>query len=153
MYNITVWLNDVRVYKEIPDKRGIKVLKSLLIIAHGSRRAGSNDEVRQLAAHIADNQQSGFDDVSAAFLEIASPSIPDGLTACIERGATEIVVFPYFLAAGRHVVEDIPAEVTPVKEKYPDITVHIAPHLGYSKALPDIILDTATFGIDKKFVK
>ena len=118
-------------------------MKSLLVIAHGSRRSLSNDEVRQLVEKIAENPRSGFDDVSAAFLELASPSIPEGLEACIERGAREIVVFPYFLAAGRHVVEDIPAEVSPVKEKYPEVDVRIASHLGHSNALPDIIIDTA----------
>jgi sirohydrochlorin ferrochelatase len=118
-------------------------LKSLLVIAHGSRRSSSNDEVRQLVDRIAENPRSGFDHVSAAFLELADPSIPEGLEQCIEKGAKEIVVFPYFLAAGRHVVEDIPAEVEPVKNKYPNINVRIASHLGYSDALPDIIIDTA----------
>lgn len=117
-------------------------MKSLLIIAHGSRRERSNEEVRHLANRIAD-QQSGFDEVTAAFLEIASPSIPEGLEACIQRGATEVVVFPYFLAAGRHVVDDIPAEVSPVAEKYPQVAVRIAPHLGMSQVLPEIILQTA----------
>ena len=118
-------------------------MKSLLIVAHGSRRESSNEEVRQLAMRLADNQQSGFSEVSAAFLEIAEPSIPQGLEACIQRGATEVIVFPYFLAAGRHVVEDIPAEIAPVVNRYPDITVQIAPHLGFSTRLPDIILEIA----------
>lgn len=117
-------------------------MKSLLVIAHGSRRAASNDEVRQLVERIANNEKSEFDDVSAAFLELADPSIPDGLEACIVRGAKEVVVFPYFLAAGRHVVEDIPNEVAPVMDKYPAVTVRIAPHLGYSSELPSIILET-----------
>lgn len=118
-------------------------MKSLIVIAHGSRRESSNDEVRQLVKSIADQPDSGFDDVSAAFLELADPSIPAGLEACIERGGKEIVVFPYFLAAGRHVVDDIPAEVLPVTEKYPNVRVRIAPHLGFSSALPGIILQTA----------
>ena len=124
-------------------KKG-STLKSLLIIAHGSRRESSNEEVRQLVTRIAGQQQSGFDDVSAAFLELATPSIPDGLEACIERGAEEVVVFPYFLAAGRHVVEDIPEQVIPVKDKYPKVTVRIAPHLGVAEAMPAMILETAS---------
>lgn len=118
-------------------------MKSLLLIAHGSRRSSSNDEVRLLVDRIAENPRSGFDHVSAAFLELADPSIPEGLEQCIERGAKEIVVFPYFLAAGRHVVDDIPAEVEPIKNKYPEIKIRIASHLGHSDALPDIIIDTA----------
>jgi len=117
-------------------------VKSLLIVAHGSRREGSNEEVRQLAQRIAENQRCQFDEVSAAFLEIAEPSIPDGVEQCILRGATDVVVFPYFLAAGRHVVDDIPEQVSPVQVKYPEVAIRIATHLGKSEALPDIILES-----------
>jgi sirohydrochlorin ferrochelatase len=118
-------------------------MKSLLIIAHGSRRAASNEEVRQLAERVSGQSDSGFDEVSAAFLELAEPSIPDGLEACIQRGATEVIVFPYFLAAGRHVVEDIPQEIAPVVARYPEVRVQVAPHLGMATALPEIIISTA----------
>ena len=121
-----------------------RVLKCLLVIAHGSRREKSNDEVRQLVEQIASHKQSGFDQAVAAFLELAKPSIPDGLEICIQQRATEVVVFPYFLAAGRHVVEDIPAEVKPIKDKYPEVKISIAPHLGFSPELPRIILETAS---------
>ena len=117
-------------------------MKSLLIVAHGSRRTASNDEVRQLAERVITQANIIFDEVSAAFLELAEPSIPDGLEACIKRGATEVVVFPYFLAAGRHVVEDIPAEIAPIVAKYPEVNVHVAPHLGQATALPEIIINT-----------
>jgi len=118
-------------------------VRSLLIVAHGSRREKSNEEVRQLAQQIATDGSSGFDEVTAAFLELASPSIPEGLEGCIQRGATEVVVFPHFLSAGRHVVEDIPAEVLPVKQKFPGVKIRIAPHLGLSPALSTIIVTTA----------
>lgn len=118
-------------------------MKSLLIVAHGSRRAASNEEVRKLAELVTKQLDNVFDDVSAAFLELADPSIPDGLEACIKRGATEVVVFPYFLAAGRHVVEDIPAEIAPIVAKYADVKINLAPHLGLATALPEIIIHTA----------
>ena len=118
-------------------------MKSLLIVAHGSRRPQSNDEVRLLADRIATLEGNQFEEVSAAFLELAEPSIPDGLEACINRGATEVIVFPYFLAAGRHVVEDIPAEIAPILARYPDANVTVAPHLGLAAMLPEIILNTA----------
>ncbi|MCI0507775.1 MAG: CbiX/SirB N-terminal domain-containing protein [Gammaproteobacteria bacterium] len=118
-------------------------MKSLLLIAHGSRRAQSNDEVRRLAERIFSQTNSGFDEVSAAFLELAEPSIPAGLEACIQRGATEVVVFPYFLAAGRHVVDDIPQAIAPVAAMHPQVKVHIASHLGMASDLPQVILATA----------
>ena len=118
-------------------------MKSLLIIAHGSRRENSNEEVRALAIKVSQLENTRFDEVTAGFLELAEPSIPDGLEACIKRGAKEVVVFPYFLAAGRHVVEDIPEEIAPIVAKYPDVNVRIAPHLGMAATLPEIIVNTA----------
>jgi len=121
-------------------------MKALLVVAHGSRRAASNDEVRTLSKRLAE-VQSEFDFVESAFLEIAEPSIPDGLETCIERGASEVVILPHFLAAGRHVIEDIPAEVAPVGIKYPEVTVRITPHLGASSLMIDAMLDLANTDI------
>lgn len=115
------------------------IMKSLLIVAHGSRRQSSNDEVRELSRRLAGDRHP-FDFVECAFLELADPSIPQGLELCIARGAREVVVMPYFLAAGRHVIEDIPAEVAPIEQKYRDVIIRITPHLGASDFMSGAIL-------------
>jgi len=114
-------------------------MKYLLIVAHGSRRMASNDEVREVARRF-DRQEHGFDKVATAFLELDDPSIPQGLLNAIEQGATDIVVLPYFLSAGRHVSEDIPAEVISVQKNYPNVMIKIAPYLGASDRMPEILL-------------
>lgn len=115
-------------------------MKSLLIVAHGSRRQASNEEVVDLAKRVAQQASHDFHYVSAAFLEIAEPSIPDALECCVQQGATEVVIFPYFLAAGRHVVDDIPEEAAKVANKYPDVKFRIAGHLGKSEDIPQLII-------------
>lgn len=117
-------------------------MKHLLIIAHGSRRMASNDEVREVAKKF-DRQKHGFDKVTSAFLELDEPSIPQGLINAIEQGAREIIVLPYFLSAGRHVSEDIPAEVASVQKNHPNISIKIAPYLGASDRMPEILLAQA----------
>ena len=87
----------------------IKNPTALLLVAHGSRRAASNTEVAQLAEQLQFNLQGDFAMVEAAFLELAGPSIPEGIQLCAESGVKNIVVLPYFLNTGRHVAEDIPA--------------------------------------------
>jgi sirohydrochlorin ferrochelatase len=81
--------------------------RHLCIIAHGSRRPASNDEVRRLEERVAELRLSGGDHVEVAFLELDEPSIPQGLQRCAGDGAREIIVFPYFLAAGTRVTQDI----------------------------------------------
>jgi sirohydrochlorin ferrochelatase len=117
--------------------------RHLLIVAHGSRRAASNEEVRQLAGRVRELRSPGIDHVETAFLELAEPDITAGLMRCVELGAREIVLFPYFLAAGTHVVEDIPEVVAAFRAAYPDVTVRITGHLGASESLPRAILEVA----------
>lgn len=116
------------------------MMKALLLVAHGSRREGSNEEVRALARSMAARVDHGFRKVEAAFLELAEPSIPDGLRALIASGAEQITVVPYFLSAGRHVVEDIPAEVQKVVAEHPEVPIQVAPYLGTSSVMPELLL-------------
>lgn len=113
--------------------------RHLLIVAHGSRRMSSNDEVREVTRKFT-LQAHDFEQVECGFLELDEPSIPQGIINAIEAGATEVVVLPYFLSAGRHVSEDIPAQIASVQEKHPDIKIHLAPYLGASKSMPEILL-------------
>lgn len=121
-------------------------MKSLLVVAHGSRRQESNDEVREIAGRLSaiENQ---YDRIDCAFLELADPSIPDGLRQLIAAGSDEVVVLPYFLSAGRHVVTDIPNEIEIVRNECPDVTIHLAPYLGSAPGIAKLLLaqgDAAT---------
>ena len=115
-------------------------MKSLLLVAHGSRRAESNDEVRELTQRLARFAGGAYAYVDCGFLELAEPSIPEGIQRCIEAGASEVVVLPYFLSAGRHVVEDIPREVKIKQDQYPQINIHITRYLGAAEAIPEVLL-------------
>lgn len=117
--------------------------EALLIVAHGSRRAASNDEVRALTGRVRDTADGRFGAVECAFLELAEPGIPAGLEALIARGARRIRVVPYFLAAGRHVAEDIPDEIADVRSANPDVSITIAPYLGRSEHMAGLLLDMA----------
>jgi len=118
-------------------------MKALLLIAHGSRRQQSNDEVYVLADKLKNNCAEQYDIVHAGFLELAETLIPDGIRQCVDDGATSIVVLPYFLNSGRHVIEDIPQEVNETKPLYPQVDIRIAPHLGASELMMDLLISSA----------
>ena len=114
---------------------------ALLLIAHGSRREESNDEVRELTRQL--SKESGFTLVDCAFLELAQPDIVSGGESLIARGASELTVVPYFLVAGRHVVTDVPEEVEKLRMANPGVSIHITEHLGASDAMVGLILQRA----------
>jgi len=115
-------------------------MQALLLIAHGSRRQASNDEVRDLTQVL--EQQSGDDYaiVECAFLELADPSIPDGVSTCVEKGAESVTVLPYFLSAGRHVVTDIPEELQKAQSQHPQLDIKSAPYLGSAQGISEILI-------------
>ena len=113
-----------------------KKKKALLVVAHGSRKKVSNIEIHQLANNISLKSEV-FDIVEACFLEIATPSIQDGIQSCIENDASEILIMPYFLAAGMHVIVDIPAIVD--KEKHKGVIIKSLPYFGSSPVIVDIL--------------
>jgi sirohydrochlorin ferrochelatase len=114
-------------------------MKQLLIVAHGSRRESSNDEIRKLAVKVAANLELVVDDVAIAFLEFASPSIEAALDDCFSRGTGEVAVLPYFLSGGNHVVDDIPREILTALNKWPDKEVTMLPHIGASDAMVSLV--------------
>ncbi len=116
--------------------------RGLVLVAHGSRREASNEEVRRVAAELAEQAGDRYQMVHAAFLELAEPLIPAGVQCCIDNGMEEVVVVPYFLSAGRHVVEDIPAEVAKV-DNTTGAHIVIAPYLGASTGLGELLLHQA----------
>ncbi|VGO20011.1 sirohydrochlorin chelatase [Pontiella sulfatireligans] len=116
-------------------------MRALLIVAHGSRRKESNEEVRRLACRINENSGPAFDLVTSAFLEISSPQIDSAVADLVDEGAIEIKVFPYFLAAGTHVVNDIPRLIGEEKENFPNVHFEFLPHLGALQGISTLILN------------
>ncbi|WP_347989634.1 CbiX/SirB N-terminal domain-containing protein [Methylomonas sp. AM2-LC] len=114
----------------------------LLLIAHGSRQESSNDEIRSLTERLR-QFETPFSGIDCAFLEIAEPSITQGLQRLIANNMTEIVVVPYFLSAGRHVLVDIPHQIEQVRLQAPHVVIRIAPYLGAAEQIDQLLMHQA----------
>lgn len=117
--------------------------EALLLVAHGSRRARANQEVIELTSQLRKMAGTQFSSIDCAFLEFKQPSIPVKIDALIGVGVKKIVVLPYFLAAGRHIAEDIPAQIADKEVEYPHVHIEMAPYLGSSKLIPQLLLSLA----------
>ena len=66
-------------------------------------------------------ESTGHSIVEPAHMELAEPSIATAFGRCVERGATTVVVFPYFLLPGRHWSEDIPRLSAAAAAQHPGV--------------------------------
>lgn len=116
---------------------------ALVLVAHGSRRQASNDEVRELTERLRRLAGTRYATVEMGFLELADPPLAQALDAAATAGASEVIVVPYFLAAGRHVSDDVPSEVDACRARFPHVSFRVTRHLGAVESLADVVLDVA----------
>src|SRR4051794_37841894 len=80
---------------------------AVLLIAHGSRHAPANQDLLDVVARIAGRGEYRI--VEPAFLELAEPDIARGGDRCVRLGAARVLMVPYFLSAGVHLIRDLTA--------------------------------------------
>jgi sirohydrochlorin ferrochelatase len=122
-------------------------MRGIILIDHGSRRAQSNARVLEIADGIALRCPDSV--VEAAHMELAEPSLATAFERAVSRGATDIVVHPYFLSPGRHVIEDIPRLCREAAVAHPEVSWRISEPTGASSAIFDAVLDRVA-AVEKK---
>ncbi|WP_373031534.1 sirohydrochlorin chelatase [Sulfurovum sp.] len=122
---------------------------ALIIVAHGSRKASSNEEIKALGEKVKSLQDKRYALVMTAFLEFSTPSLEESILSCIDKGVNEIVILPYFLASGNHVTRDIPEVVQKIHASHPQVKITLTEHLGSSSAMVRLLSDMA-FNFNKK---
>ena len=109
---------------------------AVLMMAHGSRIAEANNAAREVAAMV--KEMTGFEIVEVSFREMHDPNIQQGIDACVARGADRILLMPYFLFPGAHVLHDLPEEIAEAKKRYPGLIMEMGEHLGAHRKLAEI---------------
>jgi sirohydrochlorin ferrochelatase len=110
---------------------------ALLLIAHGSRNPRANQDIVDLAKRFL---QRGHSITESCFLELAPPTIEDGGAKCVEQGAQRVVMLPYFLSAGVHVVEDLLEARNTMSERFPNVQFILAKPLGPHTMLEELLV-------------
>ena len=111
---------------------------AVLLIAHGRRRAEANQDLADLAELIRSRRQFALVEVS--YLELASPTIVDAARTCVLKGANQVLMLPYFLSAGVHVVNDLQQIRDQLQSEFPAVRFVMCPHLGLHPLMADIVL-------------
>jgi sirohydrochlorin ferrochelatase len=115
-------------------------MTALVVFAHGSKVDAANQAIREVAARVA--VRAGYI-TEAAFLEIAAPGLPRAVEMLVGRGASRIVVLPYFLAPGRHAARDLPRIIEQLRGIHKGVRIEAAANLDGHPALVGILLDRA----------
>jgi sirohydrochlorin ferrochelatase len=121
------------------------VKTAVIILGHGSRGNGNDAALRRMAEEI---KRTGGEIVEYAFLQYAEPTVDVALDRCIEQGAKEIVIVPFFMQAGAHVMRDVPAFLDKARMQHPKLVIRATDHVGAHPLMTRIVMDLVR-GIEK----
>lgn len=110
---------------------------ALLLIAHGSRRPEANADLEFVAGEL--RARGRYPLVRVSYLELAEPDIETGGAQCVEAGAAEVILLPYFLSPGIHVAEDLTEARDKLSARFPDVRFVLAEPLGRHPLLIDVV--------------
>jgi sirohydrochlorin ferrochelatase len=115
-------------------------MKALVVFAHGSSIESANESVRVVARELAAATGAL---VEPAFLEGGTPTLAGAVAECVAKGASQVVVLPYFLTLGLHLQRDLPRLMESIRREHPGIDLSVAPPLDGHPALIEILKDRA----------
>lgn len=116
---------------------GGEALPAVILLGHGSRVEKAGGDMERVAAIL--KQRHGFPMVEYCFMSRLPPHFPETLAAVVGRGATRVLVIPYFLHLGLHIRLDIPEMMQEEAAKYPGLKLQLGGNLGYDDILVDLV--------------
>ena len=123
----------------------------IIIVDHGSRRGESNQMLEEVAALFARRFAEMYDIVEPAHMELAEPSIGTAYGKCVERGATRIVVCPFFLGPGKHWTSDIPRLTADAAKDHPHTEYHVTMPLGIDDLILELLAKRVGFCVEHSY--
>lgn len=113
-------------------------MKSILLIGHGALNKASGASMIRHAALLKQNGSADF--ATAGFLNFSQPTFAEAAQRCAEKGATEIIVQPYFLINGYYVDTVLTKLVKKAKHAHPDIQFTQMQPFGDHPALAQLVI-------------
>jgi len=110
--------------------------RAVILIGHGSRAAGADDDMERIAEGL--RAKLGGIVVTC---RMSGRGIPfdEAFDQCVSQGAKSVIVLPYFLHFGVHLREDIPEILRENGKKHPEVRLVLGKHLGYDDALVNLV--------------
>lgn len=116
-------------------------MNAIILFSHGSVLCGGGKHLFQLARRLEARRAAPI--VEVGYLNYSEPPFEAAFEKCVARGATEIVVAPYFLVAGYFVKSSLPPKIEAMRERFPSVKVRVAEAIRDDEIVADALVSCA----------
>lgn len=113
------------------------VQDAVILLGHGSRVPEAGKSMEKVAEGL--KRKYGYAIVEVCYLSRLGPHFPEIFKKCVKRGADCVVIIPYFLHEGLHIVLDIPSMIQKTAARFPGVRVVLGKNLGLDDVLVDLV--------------
>lgn len=125
-------------------------VKTLILLAHGSRTPAALAEMQDLAARMSGGRGDPAREpdwaIRGAFLSLTAPDLAQAVDAAVAEGSRDVRILPLFLFSGKHVLADIPEQVAALRARHPGISLTLLEPIGQHPGFGDFLFRAA--GLD-----
>ena len=116
---------------------GTSTREAIILLGHGSRVPAAGRHMELVAEGL--KRKYGYQIVEICYMSRLPPHFPETLERCVNQGATDVMVIPYFLHDGLHLVLDIPEMMQELAADYPGVKLVLGKNLGFDDVLVDLV--------------
>lgn len=113
---------------------------SVLVIGHGSRRAGANREMVALVERYRTRRPELA--IELGYIELAEPHFSGPLQRLC-AASQQVIILPLFLFAAGHLKNDVPLAIARARARFPEVAIRLARPLGVHPELAELVHDRA----------
>jgi len=125
--------------------RQARTMTAVLLVAHGSRLGDPGGTLMRLC-EAGRNEFEGLL-IELAYCELQQPDLQTAIDRCAAAGVRQVLLYPCFLLAGRHVTRDLPAALAIAQQRHPELIFQIEPPLGADPGLTGLVSDGLRRGL------
>ncbi|MEN1970430.1 sirohydrochlorin chelatase [Lentibacillus sp. N15] len=113
-------------------------MQGVLYVSHGSRMLEATSEAMRCITDVKKQVDVPLQEI--CFLELAEPTVEQGMKKLVNQGASRIAVVPVLLLSAGHYYKDIPDKLSEARERYPSITFTYGQPLGVQDRFIQILM-------------
>lgn len=117
---------------------GTGAKRAIILLGHGSRAASAADDMEKIAFRL--KEKLAYEIIETCQMSGRGARFPEVFERCIGKGATVVLVLPYFLHKGIHLLQDIPEIMREKAAAFPAVKIVLGQNLGFDECLVDLVM-------------